>query len=234
MTTGTFDGWVGVGLIAVATLSGAWLGRRAPRASAIPLGAACGALLAVVIADLGPDVWADVRETGVGWWPVLAVGVSGYVGAGYLMKRGCPCEPGLAGGIGTAAALGLHRALEGSVLAVAASAPLVLALVIHASSEGFALTALLDAEKPRRRAAVGWLAVACVAPAFGMVVVGSLSLPDTAKPILTSLVAGVLARTAWNAYRIAGERGQRLVARGATIASAGALASVLTVLSHLG
>lgn len=234
MTAGTFDGWAGVGLIAVATLSGAWLGRRAPRASAIPLAAACGALLAVVVADLGPDVWDDVRDTGVAWWVVMAAGALGYVGAGYLMKRGCPCEPGLAGGVGTAAALGLHRALEGSVLAVTASAPLVLALVVHASSEGFALTALLDAEKRRRRAAAAWLAVACAAPAFGMLVVGSIGLPDAAKPVLTSLVAGVLGRTAWNAYRIAGERGQAAVARGATVVSAGVLAGVLTLLSHLG
>jgi ZIP family zinc transporter len=234
MTAGTFDGWAGVGLIAVATVFGAWLGRRSPRASAAPIAVACGALLAVVVADLGPDVWGDVRDTGVGWWVVGAAAAAGFVGAGYLMKRGCPCEPGLAGGVGTAAALGLHRALEGSALAVTASAPLVLALVIHAGSEGFALTSLLDAEKQRRRAAVAWLTVACVAPAFGMVVVGSIGLPDAARPVLTSLVAGVLARTALNAYRIAGERGQRAVARGATVLSAGALASVLTVLSHLG
>jgi zinc transporter ZupT len=119
-------------------------------------------------------------------------------------------------------------------LAVAASAPLVLALVIHASSEGFALTSLLDAEKHRPRAMTGWLTVACAAPAFGMVVVGSIGLPDQAKPVVTSLVAGVLVRTAWNAYQIAATRGQRLAARGVTIVSAGLLASALTVLSHLG
>jgi ZIP family zinc transporter len=187
-----------------------------------------------VAADLGPDVWGDVRDTGIAWWIVAVAGVAGYVGAGYLMKRGCPCEPGLAGGVGTAVALGLHRALEGSALAVAASAPLVLALVIHASSEGFALTSLLDAEKHRPRAMTGWLTVACAAPAFGMVVVGSIGLPDQAKPVVTSLVAGVLVRTAWNAYQIAATRGQRLAARGVTIVSAGLLASALTVLSHLG
>jgi ZIP family zinc transporter len=234
MTMGTFDGWAGVALIAIGTLFGARLGRRAPQASSIPLAAACGALVAVVAADLGPDVWGDVRDTGIAWWIVAVAGVAGYVGAGYLMKRGCPCEPGLAGGVGTAAALGLHRALEGSALAVAASAPLVLALVIHASSEGFALTSLLDAEKHRPRAMTGWLTVACAAPAFGMVVVGSIGLPDQAKPVVTSLVAGVLVRTAWNAYQIAATRGQRLAARGVTIVSAGLLASALTVLSHLG
>lgn len=234
MQWGTYDAWLGVALIAAATLSGAWLGRRAPRASAIPLAASCGALVAVIVADLGPDVADDVRDTGVGWWLVIAAGLAGYTAAGYLMRRGCPCEPGLAGGVGTAAALGVHRALEGSALALAASAPLVLALVIHASSEGFALTALLDAEERRRRAGVLWLTVACAAPAFGLVVVGSIGLSDTARPVLTSLVAGVLARTALSAYRIAAERGQRLAARGATVISAGILASLLTVLTHIG
>ncbi|GAA2054300.1 hypothetical protein GCM10009839_73030 [Catenulispora yoronensis] len=231
---GTFDGWLGVALIAAATLMGADLGRRSPRASAVPLAASCGALLAVVVADLGPDVAGDVRETGVGWPAVALVGALGFVAAGVLMKRGCPCEPGLAGGVGTAAALGVHRALEGSALAVAASAPLVLALVVHAASEGFALTALLGAEEHRRRAAVLWLTVACAAPAVGMLAVGSLGLPAKAQPLLTAAVAGVLARTALSAYRIAAERGQPLVTRSATVVSAGVLASALALLTHLG
>lgn len=234
MQWGTYDAWLGVALIAVATLAGSWLGRRVPRASAVPLAASCGALVAVIVADLGPDVADDVRGSGIGWWPVLVAGFAGYAAAGFLMRRGCPCEPGLAGGIGTAAALGVHRALEGSALALAASAPLVLALVVHASSEGFALTSLLDAEEKRRGATVLWLAVACTAPAFGLVVVGSLGVADSARPVLTSLVAGVLARTALSAYRIAAERGQRLAARGATVISAGILASLLTVLTHIG
>ena len=224
--------WLGIAMIAAATLIGAWLGRRAPQASSIPLAAACGALVAVVVADLGPDVWGDVHSTGLPWWPVGVAGALGFTGAGWLMRRGCPCDPGLAGGIGTAAALGVHRALEGSALAVAASAPLVLALVIHASSEGFALTSLLDAEQ--RRSAAGWLLLACTAPAFGLVVVGSIGLPDVSKPVITSLVAGVLARTALSAYRISAERGQPLVARSATVVSAGVLATALTVLTHLG
>lgn len=231
---GTLDGWLGMALIAAATLFGADLGRRSPRGSAVPLAASCGALIAVVAADLGPDVAGDVRETGVGWPAVLLAGALGFAVSGVLMKRGCPCEPGLAGGAGTAAALGVHRALEGSALAVAASAPLVLALVVHAASEGFALTALLGAERRRRRAAALWLTVACAAPAFGMIVVGSLGLPDAAHPLLTAAVAGVLARTALSAYRIAAERGQALVARSATALSAGVLASALALLTHLG
>jgi ZIP family zinc transporter len=245
-------------LIALATLGGAEAGRRSPRASAVPLAASCGALVAVVVADLGPDVAGDVRDTGIGWPAVVLVGAIGFVGAGVLMKRGCPCEPGLAGGVGTAAALGVHRALEGSALAVAASAPLVLALVVHASSEGFALTALLGADQPvdqpvdqpadqpadqpgarnlkpeRRRTMLVWLTIACVAPAFGMLVVGSLGLPEKAHPLLTAAVAGVLARTALAAYRIAAERGQPLVARSATVLSAGMLASALALLTHMG
>lgn len=234
MQWGTYDAWLGIALIAAATLAGAWLGRRGPRASAVPLAASCGALVAVIVADLGPDVADDVRDSGVAWWIVIAAGLAGYTAAGFLMKRGCPCEPGLAGGVGTAAALGVHRALEGSALALAASAPLVLALVVHASSEGFALTSLLDAEERRKGAGVLWLSVACVAPAFGLVVVGSIGLSESAQPVLTSLVAGVLARTALSAYRIAAERGQRLAARSATVISAGILASLLTVLTHIG
>lgn len=228
----SWTAWLGIGMIAIATLTGARLGRRTPSASSIPLAAACGALIAVVVADLGPDVWGDVRGFGLPWWPVGLAGAVGFVGAGLLMRRGCPCEPGPAGGIGTAAALGVHRALEGSALAVAMSAPLVLALVIHAASEGFALTALLDAERGHR--AAGWLVLACVAPAFGLIVVGSIGLPASSKPVITSLVAGVLARTAWSAYRIAEARGPRFVTRSATAVSAGVLATVLTLLTHVG
>ncbi|NUP53650.1 MAG: hypothetical protein HOW97_40965, partial [Catenulispora sp.] len=85
-----------------------------------------------------------------------------------------------------------------------------------------------------RRAAVLWLAVACAAPAAGMTVVGSLGLPGAAHPLLTAAVAGVLARTALSAYRIAAERGQALIARSATAVSAGVLASALALLTHLG
>ena len=67
-----------------------------------------------------------------------------------------------------------------------------------------------------------------------MIVIGTLNLPEKATPLLTAAVAGVLTRTALSAYRIAAERGQPLVARSATVVSAGVLASALALLTHLG
>jgi hypothetical protein len=51
-------------------------------------------------------------------------------------------------------AIGLHRGLEGSALAAAASIPVVAALVVHAAGEGFALASLLRAG--RRTTAGCW------------------------------------------------------------------------------
>jgi zinc transporter ZupT len=221
-------GWIGVALIAVATVGGAVIGGRLPRTSAVPLAGAAGILIAVVPADLAPDIWRDLGDSGLPWWTPVPVGAVGAAGAGLLMRRGCLCRPGLTGGIGTALAVALHRAVEGSALAVTTSVPVMLALVAHAGSEGLAMTSLLDAEGRRRTR--GWLLPACAAPAAGALALHATHLPDRAMPILTSLVAGVLIRTAMIAYRLASGVHGRSTAAAITTVTAVVLVTTLTVL----
>ncbi len=145
----------GVALIAGATLAGAWLGRRFARLRTISLACAAIALAAVVAADLVPDIWRDLRETGLPWWMAALALAAGLGVTDAIVRRGCACGPGVgvpAGGRATAVALGVHRALEGAALAIAGSAAVIAALVAHAASEGFALTALLRGERCARRA----------------------------------------------------------------------------------
>jgi ZIP family zinc transporter len=100
----------GIALIAVATLAGAWLGRRFAALRTMSLTCAGAALAAVVAADLVPDVWGDLRETGLPWWIAAAGLAAGLAGTDALVRRGCACGPcGPAAGLGPsgpAAALG--------------------------------------------------------------------------------------------------------------------------------
>jgi hypothetical protein len=225
----------GIALIAVATLAGAWLGRRFARLRTVTLTCAGAALAAVVAADLMPDIWADLRETGLPWWVAAASLAAGLAGTDALIRRGCACGPsgpdaglgppaptaGLrpsgagakvpASGRATAVALGVHRALEGAALAVAGSAAVIAALVAHAASEGFALTTLLAGE--RRGRTVALLAITCLSPAAGVALLAWVHLPQRATPVLSSVVAGVLLRAAVAAWQLAGIRWSRMPAR---------------------
>jgi len=155
----------GVALIAAATLAGAWLGWRSLRLPRLSLACAAMLLLVVVIADLLPDAWNDLSSTGLPWWPAAGALGAGFLATDALVRRGCACGTGQAGGRTTSAALGLHRAVEGAALAVAGSVAVIAALVLHATGEGFALAALLRGERPGRAAAL--LAITCVSPAAG-------------------------------------------------------------------
>ncbi len=193
----------GVALIAGATLAGAWLGRRFARLRTISLACAAIALAAVVAADLVPDIWRDLRETGLPWWMAALALAAGLGVTDAIVRRGCACGPGVgvpAGGRATAVALGVHRALEGAALAIAGSAAVIAALVAHAASEGFALTALLRGERRGRAAAL--LAVTCLSPAAGAAVLAWTRPPESAAPIMTSVVAGVLLRAALAAWQL--------------------------------
>ena len=216
----------GIALIAAATLAGAWLGRRFARLRTASLTCAGAALAAVVAADLVPDIWADLRETGLPWWIAAAGLAAGLAGADALIRRGCACGPsgpttGLrpsgagakvpVSGRATAVALGVHRALEGAAMAVAGSAAVIVALVTHAASEGFALTTLLAGE--RRGRAVALLAITCLSPAAGAALLAWVHVPERAAPVLTSVVAGVLLRTAIAAWQLAGTRWSRMPGR---------------------
>jgi ZIP family zinc transporter len=210
----------GVALIAMATLAGAWLAGRASRMRAASLACAAGVLVAVVLADLLPDIWRDLRGAGLPWWAAAIALGAGVAGADGLTRRGCACRSvagyGVAGGQAahrdaahggagrggaTATALGVHRALEGAALVLTGSVGVIAALIVHASSEGFAMAALLSAE--RRRKAVALLAITCLSPAVGAIAVSQVRLPAQTAPILTALVAGVLLRAAATAGQAA-------------------------------
>jgi zinc transporter ZupT len=193
----------GVALIAAATLAGAWLGRRFARLRTISLACAAVALIAVVAADLVPDIWSDLRETGLPWWIAAAALAAGLAVTDVAVRLGCACGRGAgapAGGRATAVALGVHRALEGAALAIAGSAAVIAALVAHAGSEGFALTALLRGERKARAAVL--LGITCVSPAAGAAVLALVHLPESVPPVLTSVVAGVLLRAALAAWQV--------------------------------
>lgn len=218
---------VAVVLVAVATVAGAWLARRGSGRSTLPLAAASGILLIVAVLDLLPDAGEQAQVAGVALWavPVTALVSFGVMGA--VVRVGCPCEPGRGGGIGAACGLALHRFLEGATLALTGSVAVVVALLVHAGSEGVALGALLGAP-PRRRAAP-WIAVACLSPVAGAFVAGALPIPDGLMPLLLAVVAGVLAQGAWVALKLAHQ--QRPADRrflGVPAATVMTLAAVLT------
>jgi zinc transporter ZupT len=122
--------------------------------------------------------------------------------AGLAARTGCGCRPHTeqASGAGAAAALALHRFLEGSAVALAASAAVAVALAVHAFAEGLAAGALLGAQ-PRRLA--GWLAVMSVSPIVGAVAASAFPVPQATEPVLLALAAGVIAQAAWVSLRAA-------------------------------
>lgn len=204
----------GVALIAAATLAGAWLSSRAARVPAVALRVAGGLLLAVVLADLVPDIWRDLPGSGLAWWAAAVAGAAGFVGAGVLARSGCACAsaPAAAGvpsvakrgagaGWGAAAALAIHRTLEGAAVTLAGSAAVIAVLVVHAAAEGFALSALLRAGH-RRLGPL--LLVACVSPVTGALILSAIPVPEVVSILLTCVVAGVLTRSALTAWQAGG------------------------------
>lgn len=183
-------------LIATATVLGAWLARRGPGRHEAWLGAAGGALLVIAGLHLLPDAWSAARGARI-WAPAVpAAAIASFALAGLAARRGCACgsEKRHAGGAGAAAALAVHRFLEGSALALAASVIVAAALAVHALAEGLAVGALLGCQ-PRRRIA-GWLAVMCLSPAAGAVAASVLPMPAAAGPVLLAVAAGVLGQAA--------------------------------------
>ncbi|MEU2977733.1 hypothetical protein ABZ678_12170 [Streptomyces hirsutus] len=220
---------VAVVLVTVATVVGAWPARRGFGRPALPPAAASGILLIIAVLDLLPEAWDEAHETGVPQWTVPLTALASYGVMGAVVRMGCPCEPGRAGGIGAASGLALHRFLEGVTLALTASVAVVAALLVHAAGEGLALAALPGAQ-PRRRVAP-WIGLACLSPVAGAFVTSALPIPDGLMPLLLAFVGGVLAQAAWVALRLAHQ--QRPADRrvlGVPAAMAMPLAAVLTAL----
>jgi zinc transporter ZupT len=202
---------VGAGLIAVATVAGAWLACRRRGDKEIWCAAAAGALLVIAGLHLLPDAWGGAYAVRI-WPPLVPIAAMGaFTAAGVAARTGCACRPHTeqASGAGAAAALALHRFLEGSAVALAASAAVAVALAVHAFAEGLAVGALLGAQ-PRRVAV--WLAAMSVSPILGAVAAGALPVPQAAEPVLLALAAGVIAQAAWVSLRAAfhGVRTSRL------------------------
>ncbi|AWS43798.1 hypothetical protein [Streptosporangium sp. 'caverna'] len=252
------EAWAAVLLVSLATLAGAWLARRNSAKVTLWLAIASAMMLITALADLLPDAWRDAAETGVPLWAVGLAIAFGFLVITYFTRKGCghghghggsgrtggrhapglhrrvkeAVDAALFGGMGTAAALTLHRAIEGATLALTASIVVVIALMVHSASEGLALAALLDMAKQRL---TPWLLVSCASPAAGVLIATVAPLPAQIVPILLGMVTGVLLRTAVVGLRLAaaGQAGGRLSRRHLTIAACvAAIAGILLVTTH--
>jgi zinc transporter ZupT len=222
----------GVGMVAAATIAGAWLARRDRRQPEMWLGAAAGALLVIAGVHLLPDAVSAARAAGVWLWLVPAAAVASFGVAGLAARLGCTCDEDRehVSGAGTAAALAVHRLLEGSAIVLTGSISVAVALAVHALGEGLAAGALLRAQPPRRVAA--WLAAMCVSPAIGAAAAGSYRIPAAAEPILLAVAAGVLAQAARVSLRAAFHHlrpAQVVLSRPAAAAAVAAAVTVLAV-----
>jgi len=185
----------GAGLMAAATVAGAWLAHRGGHRETW-FAAAGGVLLIIAGLHLLPDAWSAAGTARI--WPGLVpvAAVAAFAAAGLAARLGCACheQKERASGAGTAAALAVHRFMEGSAIVLAGSAVVAVALGMHAFGEGLAAGALLG-NQPRRHMA-GWLAAMSVSPVLGAAATGVLAVPAAAEPVLVALAAGILAQAA--------------------------------------
>ena len=190
----------GTGLIAAATMAGAWLASRMHRHRKIWFAAAAGALLIMAVLHCCPT--RDGHRRARIWPPLVPMAHFGFIAAGLAARSGCGCREHSqeASGSGTAAALTIHRFLEGSAVVLIGSTVVAVGLAVHAFGEGLATAALLGAQ---RRRMVGWLALMCVSPVVGAVVASAVRVPAAAEPMLLALAAGVIAQAAWVSLRAA-------------------------------
>ena len=221
----------GVAMVAVATAAGALLARRHRRQQEMWLGAAAGALLVIAGVHLLPDAVSAARDAGMWLWLVPAAAVASFTVAGLAARAGCTCDEDRehASGAGTAAALAVHRFLEGSAIALTGSVSVAVALAVHALGEGLAAGALLRAQPPRRVAA--WLAAMCVSPAIGAAAASTYRFPPAAEPMLLAAAAGVLAQAARVSLRSAFHQLRPAQAVLSRPAAAAAVAAAITLLA---
>ncbi|HEX7992428.1 MAG TPA: hypothetical protein VF506_00810 [Streptosporangiaceae bacterium] len=220
----------GAGLIAVATVAGAAMASRRPARRQIWFAAAAGALLIIAGLHLLPDAWSAASEARI-WRPFVPLAaLGGFIAAGLAGRFGCGCREHSerASGAGTAAALAVHRFLEGSALALAGSPAIALALAVHAFGEGLATGALLG---PQLRRLAPWLVVMCSSPVIGAVVVGAFPIRATVEPVLLAVAAGVIAQAAWVSLRAAFPRGRVSQLPLTQAAAVTAVAAVITALA---
>jgi len=222
----------GAGLMAAATVTGAWLARRRPGQRRMWFAAAAGALFIVAGLHLLPDAWTAARAAGIRPLLVPVAAAAGFAVAGLATRAGCGCREHQeqASGAAAAAALAVHRFLEGAAVVLAGSAAVALALAAHALGEGLATGALLGGQ-PRRRVA-GWLALMCLSPVIGAAATEAFPVPAAAEPVLLALATGVLAQAARVSLRAAfrGLRPARLLfSRPAATTTMAAIITALAV-----
>jgi len=183
-------------LIGLATVAGAWLARRHAARREVCFGAAAGVLLVIAGLHLLPDAWSAAPQTAIPAWSVPAAAIAAFAVTGFALRRGCACraEREAAGGAGTAGALAAHRLLEGAAVVLAGSVMVTAALAVHALAEGLAAGTLL-ASAPRRER-VRWLAIMCASPAAGAALAVAWPFPETVRPVLLAVAAGVLGQAA--------------------------------------
>lgn len=172
----------GVALLAGATLAGAALA-RSTRLPSEWLHGAAALVLAVLVLDLATRLWAELGASG---WPRW-IGIAAFTGGFALASALRSVSFGSA-----AAAVGVHRLVEGALLALVLSPAAIAAFVTHALVEGFAITVPLRGAP--HRTVVRWLAVACLSPVAGALLIPSGA--GTFQPILGAVAAGAIARAA--------------------------------------
>ncbi|MFN2536181.1 MAG: hypothetical protein ABR528_13180 [Pseudonocardiaceae bacterium] len=82
----------GVGVVAVATVAGAWVARRGGQHQDVWFGAAAGALLVIAVFHLLPDAWSDASDAGIPPWLVPLVALASFLLAALISRVGCACE----------------------------------------------------------------------------------------------------------------------------------------------
>lgn len=192
----------GTGLIAAATMAGAWLAPRKHGHREIWFAAAAGALLIMAVLHLLPDAWEGAGAARI-WPPLVPIAaLVGFIAAGLAARSGCGCreQSEEASGSGTAAALTIHR-FPGRLCSC---------LDRLDGGRGGPGRARIRRGSGHRSAArrpaaphVGWLALMCVSPVVGAVVASAVRVPAAAEPMLLALAAGVIAQAAWVSLRAA-------------------------------
>jgi zinc transporter ZupT len=210
---------VGVGVVAVATLAGAWLAHRRGSQQHTWFGAAAGALLVISLVHLLPDAWSAAATTGTPRWLVPTVAVASFVTTIAVSRVGCTCQADEehASGAWSAAALAAHRFLEGAALGLTGVIT-ALAIAVHALGEGLAVGALL---RTQRRRLACWLTLMCLGPAVGAMTADAIPSLRVTEPLLLAIAAGIVAQAARTSLRAAFPHHAR---RSGLLASAAAVA----------
>ncbi|WP_199546269.1 hypothetical protein [Streptomyces sp. N35] len=207
--------WVAVGCCAMATASTVALARRARAQAGLLLLTASALMLAAVLLDLAPEAWRETVLLGVPGWLPPTVAVASYGVVGLCTRGHGRARPGhapgrhrrltetagvVSAGLGTAAALGVHRVMEGTTLALILSVPVFLALLVLSVGNGLTLGVMLQESG---QGPLPWLALACLGPALGVLLSVLHPFPEVLLPSALAVVAGIIVRHAVVGLRLA-------------------------------